>query len=241
MQFQWVITKDNGKPYSDFIKRYEKHSIVKTRVDRNLKHINVAISKDNFWRTLVGCLLTTQQRSGSGSRVSVFLDSSDRVLDLDYCSNAKNLTKVVEETLSKNGLRRTERIAEEIDYAIRWLKQNDWSAVKSQLDLIASHTTAKKERTVARFLQEHFKGIGPKQSRNLIQWMGLSKYEIPLDSRMVKVLRELGFPVPLSAVALADESYYCFIEEGIQRLMAEIEVYPCVFDACAFASFESKA
>jgi hypothetical protein len=68
--------------------------------------------------------------------------------------------------------------------------------------------------------------------------MGLSKYEIPLDSRMVKVLRELQFPVPLSAVALADEDYYCFIEDGIQNLMAEIGVYPCVFDACAFASFE---
>lgn len=71
--------------------------------------------------------------------------------------------------------------------------------------------------------------------------MGLSKYEIPLDSRMVKVLKALEFPVPLSAKALADESYYCFIEDGIQQLMAEIDVYPCVFDACAFASFETDA
>ena len=71
--------------------------------------------------------------------------------------------------------------------------------------------------------------------------MGLSKYEIPLDSRMVKVLKVLEFPVPLSATALADESYYCFIEDGIQQLMKAIGVHPCVFDACAFASFEADS
>lgn len=241
MDFRWVISQHNGKPYRDFVERHRNHSIVKERIERNLKHVGVVISKCSFWRALVGCLLTTQQRSGPGSRVAVFLDTDDQVLDFDYCSNANNLPKVVEETLSKNGLRRTERIAEEIDHAVGWLKQNGWSTVKSQLDLISSHTSAKKERSVARFLQNHFKGIGPKQSRNLIQWMGLSKYEIPLDSRMVKVLRELKFPVPLSAIALADEDYYCFIEDGIQQLMAEIEVYPCVFDACAFASLEANA
>jgi hypothetical protein len=241
MEFCWVISKGNGQPYKNFVERYKGHSIVKERIDRNLRHIDVGISKDRFWRALVGCLLTTQQRSGPGSRVSAFLDADGPVLDPDYCSNEKNLMKVVEGTLSRNGLRRTERIAEEIAHAIDWLKQHGWSTVKSQLDQISSYTNARKERSVARFLQKHFKGIGPKQSRNLIQWMGLSKYEIPLDSRMVKVLKELEFPVPLSATALADEGYYCFIEDGIQELMAAIDVYPCVFDACAFASFETDA
>lgn len=238
MEFRWVITKANVKPYWEFVERHKNHNIVKERVDRNLKHLGVAISKDNFWRALVGCLLTTQQRSGRNSRVAVFLDTNDQILDFDFSSNAKNLSKVVEGTLSRNGLRRNERIAEEIVLAVSWLKQGGWSAVKYQLELIASHTSAKKERSVANFLKEHFKGIGPKQSRNLIQWMGLSKYEIPLDSRMVKVLRELEFPVPLSSNALADEHYYCFIEDGIQKIMANIGVYPCVFDACAFASLE---
>jgi hypothetical protein len=240
MKFRWVITQSNVNPYREFVERHKNHSIVKERIDRNLQHVGVAISKDHFWRALVGCLLTTQQRSGPNSRVAVFLGTNDQILDFDYCSNAKNLPKVVEGTLSKNGLRRTERIAEEIDLAVSWLKQGGWSTVKSQLDLIASHTSAKKERSVAHFLKEQFKGIGPKQSRNLIQWMGLSKYEIPLDSRMVKVLRELEFPVPLSSNALADEHYYCFIEDGIQKVMADIGVYPCVFDACAFASLETN-
>ncbi len=238
MEFRWVMSKGDDKIYSDFVERHKHHAFVKKRIDRNLKHNDVAISKSRFWSTLVGCLLTTQQRSGAGSRVDAFLDKGDAILDLDYCSSAKNLPKIVEETLSKNGLRRTERISQEIDHAVTWLKKNGWLTVEAQLDNISSYTSPMKERSVARFLQEHFKGIGPKQSRNLIQWMGLSRYEIPLDSRMIKVLRELNFPVPLSSTALADEAYYCFIEDGIQEIMARIEIFPCIFDACAFASFE---
>ena len=241
MEFRWVISQVHEKSYKEFIECYKSHSIVKERIARNIKHIDVAVSRSRFWRTLVGCLLTTQQRSGSGSRVSSFLNSDNPILDLNYCSCAKNLPKVVAETLSKNGLRRTERISAEIAHAISWLNKEGWSAAKTQLDSLSSYTNTKKERFVARFLQEHFKGLGPKQSRNLIQWMGLSRYEIPLDSRMTKVLRELEFPVPLSATALADEEYYCFIEDGIQQLMAKIGNYPCVFDACAFARFEANA
>jgi hypothetical protein len=144
MEFRWVISQDNRKPYGDFVERHKGHSIVKDRIDRNLKHNDVDISKGNFWRVLVSCLLTTQQRSGPGSRVAEFIKAGDPVLDFDYCSTAKNLSKVVEETLSKNGLRRTERIATEIDHAISWLKQDGWPAVKPQLDLIASYTNAKK-------------------------------------------------------------------------------------------------
>ena len=238
MEFKWVIKHVHEKSYRDFVDRYSDHDIVIQRIARNIKHIDVSISKARFWRTFVGCLLTTQQRSGEGSRVSTFLSSDDDMFDLRYCSQMKDLPAIVAKTLSRKGLRRKERIGAEIDHAVNWLNKNGWHVVKEQLDSISSHTNARKERTAARFFQEHFKGLGPKQSRNLIQWLGLSKYEIPLDSRMIKVLRELQFPVPLSAAALSDEGYYCFVEDGIQQLMRQIDIYPCVFDACAFASLE---
>jgi len=43
------------------------------------------------------------------------------------------------------------------------------------------------EREACILLQE-LKGIGPKQSRNLRQALGLLRYEIPIDSRIVKWL-----------------------------------------------------
>lgn len=241
MEFQWVVKPSHKKIYRDFIDRYKDHPFVRGRVASNIEHVDVAISKDIFWKVLLGCFFTTQQRSGKGSHVERFLASGDALLDVNHCLGLGNLRNVAEKALAKNGLRRSERIANEIDHAATQINVVGWATIRSQLDTIASYTTARKERLVARFLQERFLGLGPKQSRNLIQWMGLSKYEIPLDSRMVKVLRELKFPVPLSPTALADENYYCFIEDAIQLLMARIDVYPCVFDACAFASFEKDA
>jgi hypothetical protein len=46
------------------------------------------------------------------------------------------------------------------------------------------------ERIVARVLDEQLRGIGPKQSRNLLQELGLTRYEIPLDSRVAGWLNE---------------------------------------------------
>lgn len=238
MEFKWVITTNHKKKYQDFTECYKEHTIVKDRILRNVKHENLDLSIASFWRTLVGCLLTTRQRSGEGSRVSSFLDSNNTLLDVNHCLRTKSLANVAQKTLSQKGIRRSNRIAGEIEHAQKWLASYGWQTIESQLGTISSHTTVKKERSVANFLQEKFKGIGPKQSRNLIQWMGLSKYEIPLDSRIVSVLRELDFPVPLSSSALSNEKYYCFIEDGIQLMMVEIGVYPCIFDACAFASRE---
>jgi len=240
VEFKWVITTNHKKRYRDFIERYKEHTIVKKRISRNVKHENLDLSKASFWRTLVGCLLTTQQRSGKGTRIALFLESNDTLLDVNHCLRTKNLAEIAQKTLSQNGIRRNNLIAGEIENARAWLANHGWQSIKSHLDVISSRTTVEKERLVANFFQENFKGIGPKQSRNLIQWIGLSKYEIPLDSRIVRVLRKLNFPVPLSSSALSDEKYYCFIEDGVQLIMSEIGVYPCIFDACAFASGERR-
>lgn len=43
----------------------------------------------------------------------------------------------------------------------------------------------------ANFIQDRFKGFVPKQSRNLFQTTGLSRYETPIDSRITKWLNSL--------------------------------------------------
>jgi hypothetical protein len=47
--------------------------------------------------------------------------------------------------------------------------------------------------------------------------------------------------VRLSASALADPSYYCFVMDGFQALCRACEVAPCVFDAAIFASFDEES
>ncbi len=240
MDFRWVITKEDCRSYRDFIEQHRSHELVKERILRNVKHRGVMHTQAEIWRVLVGCLLTTQQRSGPSSQVEKFLESGHPLLDHAHCRRSRDLARFVRTTLSAHGLRWNGKIAKEVVHAVDWLSAHGWDPLLHQLDTLASHTTVKKERAVANFIRDAFQGFGPKQSRNFIQWLGFSRYEIPLDSRVVKVLRSLDFPVPLSPTALADEAYYCFIEDGIQLVLQEVGVYPCVFDACAFASLQTS-
>ncbi len=94
------------------------------------------------------------------------------------------------------------------------------------------------ERRAAEFIDAKFVGFGPKQSRNLLQWLGLSRYETPIDSRITKWLNDFGFPVRLSGTALSDPSYYDFVSDGVQRLCEVCKITPCVLDAAIFSSFD---
>jgi hypothetical protein len=66
----------------------------------------------------------------------------------------------------------------------------------------------------------------------------LSRYEVPIDSRITKWLNEFGFPIRLTANALADRNYFEFVSDGFQRLAGACGIAPCVLDAAIFSSFD---
>jgi hypothetical protein len=96
------------------------------------------------------------------------------------------------------------------------------------------------ERVAACRVQDRIVGLGPKQRRNVLQTLGLTRYEIPLDSRLTKWLNDFGFPLKLSANSLSDLAVYELVEEGFHALCARIDVLPCLMDAAIFASFDPK-
>jgi thermostable 8-oxoguanine DNA glycosylase len=108
----------------------------------------------------------------------------------------------------------------------------------ARLDEVRLDSSPQTERKAADFLDKNLRGFGPKQSRNLLQWLGLSRYEIPIDSRLTKWLNGFGFPVKLNAFCLADPIYYNFVSDGFQRLCEVCDIVPCVLDAAIFASFD---
>lgn len=116
-----------------------------------------------------------------------------------------------------------------------------WATTLKKVNALALPSEARQEREVARYLQKLLHGFGPKQSRNLLQWLGLTRYEIPIDSRITRWLNDFGFPVPLTATALKDAGYSGFVLDGIQALCATSDVFPCVLDAAIFASFDGDA
>ena len=94
---------------------------------------------------------------------------------------------------------------------------------------------------MAEYVRETFAGFGPKQSRNLLQALNLTRHEIPIDSRIIGWLNKFGFPVRLHAAALSDINYYNFVSDGVQQLCAKSGVLPCVLDAAIFSLKEGDA
>ncbi len=199
------------------------------------------MSKKIIWRCIVSSLLTTQQRSGPGSPVTRFIWTDPFLLDYTICLRQNNIRSFVVNIITEfGGIRRSRKIGEAASDNFKFLEGCGWSKVLSKVQSLQASRTPQFERETARFIAEKLKGFGPKQSRNLLQSLGLARYEIPVDSRITKWLNEFGFPIKLSASALSDENYYSFVLDGLQELCKQCEIYPCVLDAAIFSSFDPE-
>ena len=88
------------------------------------------------------------------------------------------------------------------------------------------------ERDAAHVLS-NLHGIGPKQSRNILQELGLARYEIPLDSRVTGWLGDnLGWNIHNDELS-SDEPYEFWLDR-LQSVCHSAGILPTVFDAAAF-------
>lgn len=231
---QSPITKGELKNYGKFVKDYEDNERVVRCRNKNVLRKKAVISKEEFWRCLVIAMLTTQTKSGEHSPLHVFLKTKPNILNYNYVIGIEDKENI-EREIPENVTRFWNKTCLYIREAISAFKQDFWCDVEKQLKSIESDTTLEKERAVADFIRKHFKGIGRKQSRNIIQMMGLSKYVLPIDSRVMKKIKEL------SGLSLKEslEKNYLLIEDRLQEICKSIGVYPCIFDACAFCSQET--
>lgn len=120
-----------------------------------------------------------------------------------------------------------------------YLESTKWkifSEIEKKLN--GSHTK-EIERFYADQVDDKLKGFGPKQSRNILQAMGLTRYEVPIDSRITNWLNKFGFPVKLNSTALSDKHYYHFVLDGFQYLCEKADLYPCIVDASIFSSYDN--
>ncbi len=243
MKIEITFSQDDVTRVRDVATTMADHAIVIERRERNVNRRGIDLSHATIWQRQIGCLLTTQQKSSEDSAVQRFIRSSSPLLSLRQCEEVGNVAGLAETELSAfGGIRRTTVIPQQIAHNFHWLKAGGWNELDALLlTLVQVPQSKDAERACATEVARVLKGFGPKQSRNLLQWLGLTQYEIPIDSRVIKWLRELGNTDPLhllSSAALGEIEYYCCIMDTIQALCAEAEVLPCIFDASVFASFE---
>jgi len=91
MEFQWIIKNKDVSLLKDFVRRHQNNNFVKNRIKRNLSDEIPKFSKEEFWKWMLACLLTTQQRSGPNSKISKFLITKPFPLGYRYCKESPSL------------------------------------------------------------------------------------------------------------------------------------------------------
>ena len=239
MRIIWEFDPEDIAKVKTFFNQHADNPFVQARISTNLKAHKSPITKEIFWKKIVECLLTTQQRSGPGSSVIRFISTSPFPLEYKVCAEQDNLAEFAKTILSDfGGLRRSTTIGKELAANMSYINAEGWNATVQHLDKVRLNSTPDTEKNAAAFIIKNYKGFGPKQSRNLLQVLGISQHEIPIDSRITKWLNTMGFPVKLTANALQDQNYYNFVSDGFQKLCEACDIIPCVLDAAIFSSYD---
>ena len=238
MNISWIITEKDIQRLKQVLINNENPFLIKRR-ERNVERQNIVINEDVVIKTMIACLLTSQQRSGPNSVVGQFLIKDPFPITFESISQAENVEEYLKRVLRKNGLNRyINRISQYFASNIKKIQKDNWLIIET-LERLKGIDSKKEERKIADKLNNDYEGFGPKQARNFLQTLGLTRYEIPIDSRITKWLNDFGFPVTLTSSPLGDKGYYHFVSDGIQELCEKAEIYPCLLDAAIFSSYDN--
>lgn len=241
MHVRWDITERDVKSVKNIVEEHARNPLVTSRTRRvNSVKLKPSTSKIQFWKTMVYARLTTQQRSGPNTPIYNFINQRQFPLEFETVCLKKNPEKFIAKTLQKWGsIRFCNKIGSDLSKNLLVLKSKKWTSIATKMESLRNprEVTKKRERKVASHIQQLFVGFGPKQSRNLLQMLGLTCHEIPIDSRVMKWLNNnTTFPIKLTAKFVAKKANYELILDDIQKLCGKAKVYPCIFDAAVFVS-----
>jgi len=227
------------------VRQRRRDPFVLDRIYRNVSGPAPRFSQAQFWYVLIGCLITTRQRATKGSPVNRFLSRKPFPLSLGKCRQRNARSLIRSELTRFGGIRRAPTISKQACANLRWLSNGGWTEIKRHFDNLARQRSsdarpehAVVERNAAHFI-DSLQGFGPKQSRNLWQWLGLTRYEIPLDARVTAWVN-LNLSKEVDAKRLSNRQYYESILDYLQVVCREARILPCILDAAAF-DFENAA
>ncbi len=241
MKIIWQFEESDKQKVKAFYDAHKNNYLVQRRLARNQEKNKQEITIHEFWKTMVSCQLTTQQRSGPKSPITHFMTTKPFPVGLDQCQNHPSVDMFVSNALTAfGGIRRAKTIGTEALVNYQLLTTGSWIKTQHFLNLVRINPTPQTEQCAANYIDETFKGFGPKQSRNLLQGLGLSMYEIPIDSRVIKWLSSIGFPIQVGATSLSDKHVYQLISDGFQEMASVCDIKPFALDAAIFSSTDNN-
>lgn len=243
MKIEWYFSREDIQGIRLLREQGGEDPFVKERRDRNLAVDKPEVTKSRFWKAMSAMRLTSMQKSGPKSAVAKLIQTDPYPLEFEKIGASSDPWSAIETAIrSSGGIRFHGKIATDLAKNFSKLEESYWDETLDRCNrLIGRDTNQSSERAVAHFIANTFRGFGPKQSRNLLQALGLTRYEIPIDSRVTKWLRKSKFPVPVNAILLSDPEYYDFVLDGFQKLSADADIFPCELDAIIFAQADNGA
>jgi hypothetical protein len=222
------------------VERVMSTTFFKERRAANVCQPPPAFSRERFWYVVIGCLLTTQQRSTRNSPVDRFMNQPSFPVSVELCQ-CQDIESFMLECLKEfGGIRRGVTIARQAGHNWRQLYDAQWAEAEKWFDRLLAQRSRepqegdfKLEREAANWADRNFAGLGPKQSRNLWQWLGMTRYEIPLDSRVTNWVNT-NLTGKIEPKRLNDLRYYESVLDYLQGICHKADVLPCELDAAAF-------
>lgn len=242
MKITWAITATDCRRVQEFYAQHEHRKFVQRRKERNVERRDRDFSRSIVWLAIVNCLVTTRQRSGPNSRATQFMQTRRHPLSFRVCSNTAHLEHYGVQIVRDAGLRRCKTIGQAVGTIVPWLANDGWAFLDGIIEALEDNISPRAERVKADEVSDNpnLPGLGPKQARNLLQTLGLTRYETPIDGRVIGWLNEFGFPIRLTGGSLSDKHYYHFVSDGLQLLCRKAGIYPCLLDAAIFASYDKQ-
>ncbi len=235
MKIIWDLDDSDIKKVIDFVNE-NKTPFVENRMNRNIKRKETIINKDIIIKNILMCLLTTPYDSYQDEKLTAFFNKKPFIITDGFLSNEYDIRNTVLEVLKSNGLTPSNKIINSFIRNYFYLLQTKWGILADLDNCIIEDYTKDKERDLADNIDMIFKGFGSIQARSFLQALGLTRYEIPINFIMIEWLKNFGFPIFFSPIALQDKSFYHFISDGIQLLCDKANIYPCILYATIFSS-----
>ncbi|MCL5003941.1 MAG: hypothetical protein M1352_01575 [Patescibacteria group bacterium] len=238
MNIDWEITEEDINKVKTIVEEQKNRPFVLNRFKRNIEKIGINISEESLWKFLLQALLTTQEKSGPGSSVDNLSNERPFPLSMSEISTKDDKRAYILDVLKNHRLRYYNNKTDWIFHDYTILTQESIKALIKNLTSLIGNDSMQLERAAVHQIADKFKGIGPKQSRNFLQQQGLTKYVLPIDSRLTKWFNDNKlFPFAIDPSSLSSINFYEFIEDGVYRLCEQANIYPCILDACIFVSF----
>lgn len=235
MKIDWNINEDDINKIVDFVNQQSGEHLA-NRIARNINFQGLLINKDTILHSLLYSLLLSNREQDNLLHIDTIVQSTRYNFQYLTIKDVPDIKSYVPEILKMHGLAiDLKKVPECFAYNFDLLESKNWTLLDMLIRKLCIKESRKAEREIADYIETMFKGFGATEARIFLQTLGLTKFEMPIDSVVSNWLNNFGFPVRLSPIALQDPDFYHFVSEGIQLLCKRADVYPCVLEAAIHA------